>query len=208
MNGGKHIIALAAILCGLWLAAGCASDTQHKVLTLFFDGVPGPGNTNVAVVASEETPLPADKPAPPPPPPPVDLSSVHPPFRDQKCSQCHLPDTGMGLRQPAPKLCWTCHKDFTADQKVKHQPVAEGDCAGCHEPHRSDNKKLLLKAGNELCLTCHDDPLAGKKFKHQAVEAGNCLDCHAPHATNFKGLLRQSVKGTCADCHDDITKKK
>src|SRR5438132_1640960 len=113
MNSGKHIMVLAAVFGGLWLAAGCASDTRHQVLTFFFDGVPGPGNTNVTVtaVSDEAAPVPVEK---PPPLPPPDLSSVHPPFRDQKCSQCHLPDTGMGLRQPAPKLCWTCHKDFTA----------------------------------------------------------------------------------------------
>lgn len=211
MKGAIKIAASVAIILGaILLTAGCASDTRHKWLTVFFDGVPpAGGKTNVpANVSAPAEAAPTNNVPTPAPLPPADLSSVHPAFRDQKCSQCHQSNTGMGLKASQPALCWTCHKDFLAGAKVKHQPVMDGECLSCHDPHRSDNKKLLLKTGKELCMTCHDDPLVGKKFKHQAVEAGECLDCHSPHATNFKGLLKQSVKGTCADCHDDISKKK
>ena len=204
MKGGrKEAFALAAILGGILLTAGCASDTRHQWLTFFFDGVPAPGsqtNAVAAAAAAETTPAVEAKPVAPPP----DTSSTHPPFRDQQCAQCHQSSTGMGLRLQPPQLCWSCHKDFLAEQKVKHQPVESGDCASCHDPHRSGNKNLLLKKGNEVCLTCHDDPLAAGKIKHQAVESGSCLDCHAPHASNFKGLLKKSVKETCGDCHEDL----
>ena len=201
---------LSLALAGVLLNTACNTPANHRLLTIFFDGVPplnAGTNTAPAAAANPESDQPAVVPVKTNAPP-VDNFTVHPPFQQRKCIECHQSSSGMGLRLPAPQLCWNCHKDFLADQKVKHQPVESGDCASCHDPHQSPNKNLLLKIGKELCLNCHDDPLANMKFKHEAVESGECLDCHAPHATNFKGLLKKSVKETCADCHDDLTKKK
>jgi len=171
-----------------WLDPGHARLRFHgqaPVALVLFDGVPGAATgTNTVAVApelngEEVVVAPVAKPAPPPP----STFSSHPPFLAQQCAECHGSATGMGLKAPVPELCWNCHKDFLAGQKVKHQPVESGECADCHDPHQSENKYLLLKKGTELCLSCHDDPLAAGKIKHQAVEAGECLDCHAPHAT-------------------------
>ena len=160
-DGKKNALALAAILGGILLTAGCASDARHQWLTFFFDGVPAPGGeTNVVVTAAPSEPPAALAAKPVAPAPPPDTSSVHPPFQEQKCAECHQSSSGMGLRLQLPQLCFTCHKDFMADNKVKHQPVDNGECLSCHDPHKSENKKLLLQKGNALCLTCHDDPLA------------------------------------------------
>jgi predicted CXXCH cytochrome family protein len=205
-----HRLPLLLALGGVWIITACNTPSRHRLLTVFFDGVP-PLNagTNAAPVAA---PAPGAIQVPGEVPktnaPPVDTFTVHPPFREHNCEECHESGSGQGLRVSPPQLCWTCHKDFLAGQQVKHQPVEDGECTSCHDPHQSENKNLLLQKGNALCLTCHDDPLAAGQYKHQAVESGDCLDCHAPHATNFKGLLRKSVKDTCADCHDDLTKKK
>jgi predicted CXXCH cytochrome family protein len=210
MKNGKLPWCFAATILSLALAtAGCDSTAKRQWLTVFFDGVPGPvTGTNVVAATTnltgENVPVAPEKPAPAPPP---STFSSHPPFLQQNCTACHASASGMGLKAPPPELCWNCHKDFLAGQKVKHQPVESGDCTSCHEPHQSENKHLLVKKGTELCLSCHDDPLAAGKVKHQAVEDGECLDCHAPHATNFKGLLKKSVKDTCADCHDDVPAK-
>jgi predicted CXXCH cytochrome family protein len=107
------------------------------------------------------------------------------------------------------QLCWSCHKDFLAGQKVKHQPVENGECASCHDPHQSENKNLLLQKGNALCLVLPRRPAGGiSSSSTRRSRSGDCLDCHAPHATNIKGLLKKSVKETCADCHADLAKKK
>jgi len=198
----------------LLLICGCSSISQHKYLTIFFDGVPRlTGATNNTVAAPVRPSGTNAAPAQPgfaaaPAPPPQPTTFYHPPFTRHQCAECHESSTGQGLRGKPPELCFNCHKDFLAGQKFKHQPVESGDCTSCHDPHQSDIKHLLVKKGNDLCLNCHDDPLAEGKFKHQAVEGGLCLDCHAPHATNFKAILRKSVKDTCLDCHDDPTANK
>jgi len=202
--------AAAAILCGVLLATGCSSTTEHKWLTFFFDGVPSETsvtNQAVAPVATSTNRAAAVAPKPQFPKPPENF--MHRPYAENKCAQCHGGDMMTAEpRVPVPQLCYTCHKDFPGNYKVKHQPVENGECLSCHDPHQSPNKNLLLKKGSALCLTCHDDPLAAGKVKHQAVEAGDCTDCHSPHATNFKGLLKKSVKDTCLDCHDDLIGKK
>jgi predicted CXXCH cytochrome family protein len=207
------LLALFAVgLAAVALTDGCSTGAKRQWLTYFFDGVPAEtSGTNVVVVVTtvkdtNAAPATVTQPAPAAP---VLPGSAHPPFIKQQCQECHQSGDGQGMRAPMPDLCFNCHKDFLAGNKVKHQPVENGECLSCHDPHQSENnKKLLIKTGKDLCLTCHDDPLANQKFKHEAVESGDCLDCHSPHATNFKGLLKKSVKDTCADCHDDLTKKK
>jgi predicted CXXCH cytochrome family protein len=207
----RFIPALAAVFCGVLLATGCSSTNRHEWLAFFFDGVPpetSVTNRPVAQVATGTSRAAAVVPKPRFPKPPENL--MHRPYAENKCAECHGGGDMMTAqpRVPVPQLCFTCHKDFLAGNKVKHQPVEDGECLSCHDPHPSPYKNLLIKKGNALCLTCHDDPLAEGKFKHQAVEAGDCTDCHAPHATHFKGLLKKSVKDTCYDCHDDVVGKK
>ena len=192
------------MIFGSLLIAGCQSPrTRHEWLTLLFDGVPsktaGPAAapfTKAVVIAA----------VPPLPKPPFEV--LHQPYEQQKCGACHDSSTvSTNAKLPLLQLCFNCHKNFLTEPKVKHQPVANGDCLECHAPHKSPNKNLLLQKGDALCLTCHDDPLAVGKVKHQGVKMSSCLDCHSPHATNFKGLLKASVQDTCADCHEEIPGK-
>jgi predicted CXXCH cytochrome family protein len=210
-RGYLIVLALAVVLAGSLLTTGCRSSTRHSWLTFFFDGVPAETATNSQAMTSgtnaspEKTAVAITQPATLKPAPNV----VHPPFAQNKCGECHdRASISTDAKLPLLQLCFNCHKDFLTGQKVKHQPVENGECTSCHAPHQSPYKNLLLQKGNALCLTCHDDPLANFKFKHEAVESGDCLDCHAAHATNFKGLLKKSVKETCEDCHADLIKKK
>ena len=94
---------------------------------------------------------------------------MHPPFAQRDCTACHESEFSNAMRGKPGEVCFNCHKElqktFLAG-KVKHQPVDEGDCISCHNPHHSPNKNLLVAKGNDLCLTCHDDPLSNMKFKH------------------------------------------
>jgi len=200
---------IAGLICSLVLMAGCRTETEQKWLNLFFDGVPQPGATNgvsrtIATVVVKPTIM-------------TNTATItvkvfsHPPYTKRECTAFHESQFSNAMRGKPGEVCFGCHKELKTNflaGKVKHQPVEEGNCNSCHNPHSSPNKKLLQKPLPALCLNCHDDPLAAGKFKHQAVEVGDCADCHAPHASNFKGLLKKSVKDTCADCHDDLTAKK
>ena len=75
-------------------------------------------------------------------------------------------------------LCLECHpktKDLTMKGRV-HQPLKEGKCTECHNPHVSKHPTLLSDIGGELCYNCHDRK---KGFigivVQRPVEEGNCL---------------------------------
>jgi predicted CXXCH cytochrome family protein len=73
---------------------------------------------------------------------------------------------------------------------ANRQVVLHGECASCHNPHASGNKKLLLKPDGKLCYECHDDlqkQFTAAKVKHQPVENGECLSCHNPHPMGSAG---------------------
>ena len=159
-----HWLLLFPALGGVLFNTACDTPSRHRLLTVFFDGVPPlHSGTNVTVEVSTFETTPVAEAAPKTNAPPVDTFSVHQPFQQRKCIECHQSSSGMGLKAAAPQLCWNCHKDFIAGQKVKHNPVENGECASCHDPHQSPNKKLLVKVGKELCLNCHDDPLAKER---------------------------------------------
>ena len=75
---------------------------------------------------------------------------VHGPYEQGACDTCHAradaSDPG-----PAPvtkETCLTCHDEFSGKAPVRigkgrNHPV-KGECIGCHNPHNSKKKKLLL----------------------------------------------------------------
>jgi predicted CXXCH cytochrome family protein len=127
----------------------------------------------------------------------------------EDCSSCHesvaTPHPQKGkktfkLAQQVPALCLTCHNAF--DKSVVHAPVKEGSCTTCHDPHGSDEAKLLNAAPKELCLACHAEK-AESKHPHGPVSAGDCLACHDPHQSEHKALLVKQGDALCAGCHLD-----
>lgn len=198
----------AAVFIVLLLLVGCTTETKHKWLSRFFDGVPACSATNAPSAAVEEgvsvtnaTVSVAAQPAQP-----LIPHSLHPPYHDGNCTECHESKFSQKMKGPMNTVCFSCHDDFLAKAKIKHQPADTGDCRSCHDPHESLNKKLLLRTGKAMCLECHDDPLAQGKVRHQAVESGDCLDCHNPHASDVKGLLKKPLAPSCFECHDDFLK--
>src|SRR5437867_3643000 len=80
------------VLCGLALLLGCATETKHKLLTFFFDGIPQPGaSTNAApaptnnasaisnALAQAQVAALASRPP----------MITHPPYDKQQCTSCH-----------------------------------------------------------------------------------------------------------------------
>ena len=85
--------------------------------------------------------------------------------------------------------------------KSVHQPVDDGDCLACHNPHATNTKGLVKKTAPTLCWDCHDNFLEKAKFKHDVVE--DCTSCHNPHQAKEASLLLKNVAKLCGDCHDD-----
>ena len=127
------------------------------------------------------------------------------------CDSCHEsvasphPQKGKAtfkLAQPVPALCETCH-DALGKQSHVHPPVKEGMCTTCHNPHASDQPKLLVQPVKELCQTCHPAP-AEAQHLHGPFSAGECLSCHLPHESSGPSLLVKQGDELCATCHSEV----
>ena len=173
-------ILVPVIICLLW---GCS----HKTLTVFFDGVPEENDS--LRVASREHAKPADSTlaralaanaA-------ASAHSIHPPFSNKKCGLCHDSSRKGKLIEPQPGLCYQCHDRY--EGKFEHGPVASGNCTACHNPHASDNPKLLLRKGQDLCLHCHESDQIDIVPAHEKIDGSACTSCHNPHGENKKFFL-------------------
>lgn len=106
------------------------------------------------------------------------------------------------LTQDLPGLCSQCHPPF-GQMKNVHSPVKEGMCTTCHNPHDSEEPKLLQQPAKDLCLSCHPDKVE-YKFIHGPTSAGDCTTCHNPHESKNKTLLLKEGAELCFTCHVDI----
>ena len=133
----------------------------------------------------------------------------HEPFARSECVLCHNPHGGTNkalLVEPSlTRLCDRCHDGQEHGGKViadgprevayPHEPVAKGDCAGCHVSHQSDHQYLLVREPQrDLCLGCHRQmiPLAGA---HDGRASGYVLPEPLPIDTTpaGAGLLAEGV---------------
>ncbi len=143
------------------------------------------------------------------------------------CQNCHDPHgTGQPKMMKAATvkdMCLKCHSQelVTDEEGYKlqnigkhldenpdwHGPIQWGDCAMCHNPHGSDNLRMLNKPfpktfytkfdeKNYICFECHD---ADKIKKAQTIEDTNFRNgnsnMHFLHVGKEKGR-------TCRACHD------
>jgi predicted CXXCH cytochrome family protein len=108
-----------------------------------------------------------------------------------------------GLAMVAPDLCFMCHdaSKFSGAKDV-HPPVTAGMCTSCHDPHTSENEKLLVAAPPDLCYTCHEKRKFYGPVVHPPVASGMCTTCHAPHQSENPNLMIMSELDLCMMCHD------
>ncbi len=151
---------------------------------------------------------------------------VHAPV-EESCTSCHLPhaaDHAKLLLEVGKALCLQCH-DSVVTQKmvVLHEPVKSGDCIVCHDPHGSQNEKLLAlnfpasqyvpykDTEYELCFSCHDRDLLqypetsfatnfrnGERNLHYLhvnnnVKGRSCKLCHDVHGSEHPRMIHKSV---------------
>lgn len=160
---------------------------------------------------------------------------------DQACLNCHTAHGGelASLMRTTPvKSCMKCH-DKKVDArggrviqpvpevldplKIKHGPVRQGNCGGCHEVHGSNVSRLLAKPYSEsfyesfaldkyeMCFDCHNKQLVLMKttsgvtsFRNGSTnlhyvhvnkvrQGRSCRACHSTHASTNPMHIRESV---------------
>lgn len=159
----------------------------------------------------------------------------------EKCLACHDPhysDNAKQLTMQPMNLCLNCHSPAYDDgngkntanmaailknNKFKHGPILEKDCTSCHNPHGSDNFRILVAnftpvfyssydpKNFELCFMCHEKDLASTQYTttmtgfrngqenlhyvhvNKRVKGRTCRACHDAHATNNPRHIRDAV---------------
>ena len=162
----------------------------------------------------------------------------------QACLNCHTAHGGSLdklMKGDPQKVCMSCHvkeiKEVVGDKtrvvksvaevndpkQIKHGPIQNGNCSGCHNVHGSDFSRLLVKPYPEafyqpfdtaryaLCFTCHDKQLVlqettkgltgfrdGERNLHFVHVNGSdrgrsCRACHETHASLQPLHMRDSV---------------
>ncbi len=130
---------------------------------------------------------------------------THGPVSVDSCDACHgevdPAEHTFELTRTGPQLCGFCHQLDLAGEHL-HQPVAEGQCGQCHQPHGADNRFLLRGGGGAAsCIQCHEDVTAGLPVAHGPVAAGACTACHRAHSSDYPKLLNASGSQLCLECH-------
>lgn len=146
------------------------------------------------------------------------------------CDTCHVDPHAKrkperNLVKPLPELCFSCHDSASFQKKVVHAPVASGGCTLCHNPHSSENPRLLSQPLPYLCDQCHKDkadgthvlsggyglgkghPTRGRKDPSWKGRELSCRSCHEPHSSPWQVLAPQTASGglTCHNCHSRVT---
>lgn len=156
----------------------------------------------------------------------LQLATVHAVAED--CQTCHLPHVSKHtslLTSSQSTLCSDCHDAATigTDKTFVHDPIATGDCTGCHNAHGSTLPKLisgrismvqvgsmtmartpnLTEKRSDLCYTCHET--AQQEFRkqliHQPVVDGNCDACHSAHGSDHRAFTTGTPAEMCGSCH-------
>jgi predicted CXXCH cytochrome family protein len=159
---------------------------------------------------------------------------------DRKCLACHDPhvsDHPKQLMQEPMDTCFMCHdqqldtpdgkimdmKKYLAENHDHHGPIKQKDCSGCHNPHGSNNFRILKRyfpplfyaafdlKNYDLCFGCHEKTLVldsrtttltgfrnGDQNLHylhvnKPVKGRTCRACHDAHATNNPKHIRDTV---------------
>lgn len=182
--------ATLGLVLAFLVAISCDEVERHRVKTFFFDGVPPLSSQvsddkgfdpNSAVAARSFA---------------TGGWYVHEPLRD--CTQCHVSrrrasfSREVQLVAQVPQLCFMCHEEYTRLSGWVHGPVATGDCAFCHEPHKTRYPALLTDPTPDVCYQCHEPEALALVENHALPAYARCLECHEAHAGPSRYLLRRT----------------
>jgi DmsE family decaheme c-type cytochrome len=111
-----------------------------------------------------------------------------------KCTDCHdvhgtFEKSNLRSRNDSNLICTKCHTEKRGPFVYEHTPVKAEGCMGCHNPHGSQNARMLnMPSINALCNQCHS-PVAAATIHGQAggsSELVPCTSCHTYiHGSNM-----------------------
>lgn len=119
------------------------------------------------------------------------------PENAMRCTDCHQPHGGLdrGARRASigsEESCFRCHREKQGPFVFEHAGLVIRDCGACHQPHGSNNPKMLLRSTvRQLCLECHSasrnvltsQPPSFHDLRSPRYQ--NCTTCHvAIHGSN------------------------
>jgi predicted CXXCH cytochrome family protein len=157
---------------------------------------------------------------------------------EDECLNCHSPhasNNAPNLKKPQRDLCLGCHdrpvesgdavltnmQELLLENKEWHEPVVEDNCSGCHQPHGSQNFRLLVEPyparlyskfsidNYALCFSCHKKALVtvqwtrtltgfrdGDRNMHflhvnKPKRGRSCRACHEVHASPHPLHIRE-----------------
>lgn len=110
-------------------------------------------------------------------------------------------------------ICKSCHPEQGGPFPYEHEAInayaIEGSgCTECHDPHGSENNRLLRRPGSDLCKQCHMP--SEHLVAHGGIWAGYpCANCHTETHGSYTGNLLldpnlpSKFAGDCfnAGCH-------
>ncbi len=119
-----------------------------------------------------------------------------------QCIDCHQPHSGIDRRQMrltsfGEDACLHCHTEKEGPFVFNHAPLKIRNCQACHEPHGSNNTKMLVRSTvRGLCLECHSQSqnvLTAQPPSFHDVRSPryqNCTTCHAKiHGSNASPIF-------------------
>jgi len=213
-NPNRLFVRLITVTIIIAVVSGCDRQGRHKMLTVFFTGVPPLEADNKGETEKDDTPKGQQETKQTGP---KAIVYTHPLAAARLCNQCHLTTANFGMfgqkvstnfsqkGQPSPgklvvprkELCIKCHKDKSDANAMRegiwlHTTAAKGDCLKCHDPHQSNIRYMLLDKPRQICIPCHKDPKIMELAAHK--EPGECLTCHNPHLGKDRKLLTKDYK--------------
>ncbi len=143
-----------------------------------------------------------------------------------KCLGCHNPHSSPNMKllkaEDSKTICLTCHSaplkrdedgkmlmnmgEHLANNPDIHGPIMWGDCAACHNPHGSNNLRMLKKpfpkkssqkftAEGYICFECHDSKKMTERYTTDVTEFRN-------GKKNTHYLHVNAKRISCKVCHD------
>jgi DmsE family decaheme c-type cytochrome len=119
-----------------------------------------------------------------------------------RCIDCHQPHSGIDRRQLRAQItgeiaCTRCHREKEGPFVFEHAVLKIKDCQACHEPHGSNNSKMLVRSTvRTLCLECHStsqNVLTSQPPSFHDIRLPryqNCTICHVKiHGSNASPIF-------------------